>query len=150
MSVLPDAKQSCSAYLQGSSKLAGLFLRRQTTFGASPHGRQDLAARPEVHRGRFSTVLLDLELDLLTFVERAQSGALDGGDMHEDIPASICGLNETIALLRVEPLHRAARHCRILQVSDQGLIVLRRRQANTGLWTRRQGCRGWDAARLRN
>jgi hypothetical protein len=41
--------------------------------------------------------------------------------VHEDIPASICGLNETIALLRVEPLHRAARHCRILQVSDARL-----------------------------
>ena len=97
------------------------ILRRQTTFGASPHGRQDLAARPEVHRGRFSTVLLDLELDLLTFVERAQSGALDGGDVHEDIPASICGLNETIALLRVEPLHRSARHCRILRSQRSGI-----------------------------
>jgi len=86
-----------------------------------PHGRQDLAARPEVHRGRFPAVVLDLELDLLTFIERAQSSALDGGDVHEDIPASICGLNETIALLRVEPLHRAARHCRILQVSDARL-----------------------------
>jgi hypothetical protein len=52
--------------------------------------------------------------------------------VYEDIPASTCGLNETIALLRVEPLHSAARHCRILQVSDQGLIAPRRRQANTG------------------
>jgi hypothetical protein len=34
-----------------------------------PHGRQDLAARPEVHRGRFPAVVLDLELDLLTFIE---------------------------------------------------------------------------------
>jgi hypothetical protein len=58
---------------------------------ASPHGRQDLAARPEVHRGRFPAVLLDLELDLLTFIERAQSGALDGGDVHEDftVPRAI-------------------------------------------------------------
>jgi len=32
--------------------------------------------------------------------------------------------------LRVEPLHRSARHCRILQVSDQELIAPRRRQAN--------------------
>ena len=45
-------------------------------------------------------------------------------------PASTCGLNETITLLRVEPLHRAARHRRILQVSDQGLIAPRRREAN--------------------
>jgi hypothetical protein len=51
------------------------------------------------------------------------SGALDGGDVHEDIPASTCGLNETIALLRIEPLHRDARHCRILQVSDLQLIA---------------------------
>ena len=60
-----------------------------------PHSRQDLAARPEVHRGRFPAVLLDLELDLLTFIERAQPRALDGGDVHEDIPASTCRLNET-------------------------------------------------------
>jgi hypothetical protein len=69
---------------------------------------------PEVHCGRFPAVFLDLELDLLTFIERSWSGALDGGDVHEDIPASTTyGLNETIALLRVEPLHRTARHCRI-------------------------------------
>jgi hypothetical protein len=36
--------------------------------------------------------------------------------------------------LRVEPLHRSARHFRILQVSDQELIAFRRRQANTGVW----------------
>jgi hypothetical protein len=30
--------------------------------------------------------------------------------VHKDVPASICGLNETVALLRVEPLHRTARH----------------------------------------
>jgi hypothetical protein len=79
--------------------------------GAGARRVDDLAC-PEVHRGRFPAVFLDLELDLLTFIERAQSGALDGGDMHKDIPASTCGLNETIALLRVEPLHRSARHCR--------------------------------------
>ena len=107
------------------------FLRRHTTFGAHPlMAGGTLAARPEVHRGRFPAVLLDLELDLLTFIERAQSGALDGRDVHENVPASTCGLNETITLLRVEPLHRAARHRRILQVSDQGLIAPRRREAS--------------------
>jgi hypothetical protein len=100
-----------------------------------PGARRVDLPRPEVHRGRFPAVLLDLELDLLTFIERAQSGALDGGDVHEDVPASTCGLNETIALLRVEPLHRSVRHFRILQVSDQEFIAFRRRQANTGLWT---------------
>ena len=33
--------------------------------------RVDRLACPEVHRGRFPAVLLDLELDLLTFIERA-------------------------------------------------------------------------------
>ena len=62
----------------------------------------DRLRHSEVHGGRFPAVVLDLELNLLTFIERAQSGALDGGDVHEDIPASTtCGLNETIALLRV-------------------------------------------------
>jgi hypothetical protein len=32
----------------------------------------DHLACPEVHRGRFPAVLLDLELDLLIFIERAQ------------------------------------------------------------------------------
>jgi hypothetical protein len=53
--------------------------------------------------------------------------------VHEDIPASTCGLNETIALLRVEPLHRSARHVEFSEVSDQGLIALARARSSYDL-----------------
>src|SRR5215813_1646000 len=66
----------------------------------------------EVHRRCFPAVLFDLILDVLPFVERAQSCALDCGDMDEHVLAATLRLNESIALGRIEPLHRAARHCR--------------------------------------
>ena len=67
----------------------------------------------EVHRRCFSAVLFDLILDLLPFIERAQSGSLNSGDMNKHIPAAATlRLNESIALSRIEPLHGAARHCR--------------------------------------
>jgi hypothetical protein len=56
----------------------------------------------------FSRGSLDLIFDLLPFVERAQSGALDSGDMNKYVPAATAlRLNETIALGWIEPLHRA-------------------------------------------
>jgi len=82
-----------------------------------PHGRQDLAARPQVYRGCFPAVVLDLKLNVLTFIERAQAGSLDSRDVHEDISAAACRLNKAIAFLRVEPLHRAGRHCRISELT---------------------------------
>src|SRR5262249_54787005 len=57
-------------------------------------------------------LLLHLILDVLPFVERAQACALDCGDVHEHDLAARLRLNESIALIRIEPLHRAARHCR--------------------------------------
>ncbi len=52
----------------------------------------------------------DLEGDLLAFLQRAQSSALDGRDMDEDVLAAVVGLNETVALLLVEPLHSTRIH----------------------------------------
>src|SRR5262249_34192498 len=66
----------------------------------------------EIHGRCFSAVLLDLILDVLPFVERVQSSALDCGDVDEDVLAATLRLNKSIALGRIEPLHRAARHCR--------------------------------------
>src|SRR5262249_24645472 len=66
----------------------------------------------KVHCRCFPAVLLDLILDVLPFVERAQSRALDCGDVDEHVLAATLQLNESIALIRIEPLHRAARHCR--------------------------------------
>src|SRR5262249_56939742 len=46
----------------------------------------------------------------LTLVERGQPGTLDRGDMDEYISAAALGLNESIALRRVEPFHGASSH----------------------------------------
>src|SRR5262249_10898276 len=89
-----------------------IALRRRTKISQYAHpglmGSLDL----KIHRRRFPAVLLDLILDVLPFVERTQSCALDCGDVDEHVLAATLRLNESIALIRIEPLHRAARHCR--------------------------------------
>jgi hypothetical protein len=59
----------------------------------------------EILRRLLTAVADHFIIDRLTLVERAQAGALDRGDMHEYISAPVLGLNEPIALRRVEPLH---------------------------------------------
>jgi uncharacterized heparinase superfamily protein len=97
------------------ARLMTAFAVRQTIIGLAR--RADRLPRPEIHCGRFPAVVLDLELDLLTFIERAQSSALDSRDVHEYISAAACRLNKAVAFLRVEPLHRAGRHCRISELT---------------------------------
>src|ERR1700741_588683 len=48
-------------------------------------------------------VAFEFEGDLLAFVQRAQAGALHGGDVHEHVRAALVRLNEAEALLAVEP-----------------------------------------------
>jgi len=55
-------------------------------------------------------VALQLEAELLAFVERGHASALDGGDVDEDVGAAVVKLNEAEALLAVEPLHGADLH----------------------------------------
>src|SRR5271170_4536549 len=66
----------------------------------------------EVYRRCFTAVVLNLELDLLAFIERIESGALNGRDVHEYILAANCWRNEPISLFAIEPFYRAARHRR--------------------------------------
>jgi hypothetical protein len=57
----------------------------------------------------FSAVFFDLILDLLPFIERAQPGTLNSGDVNKHVPAATAlRLNESIAFGRIEPLHSAA------------------------------------------
>src|SRR6266498_5576845 len=107
---------------------SAILVRIQPLFGlsapvASPLESEKPTASPqrspetrsldlEIHRRCFSAVLFDLILDLLPFIERAQSSALDCGDVDEHVFAARLRLNKSIALSRIEPLHRAARHCR--------------------------------------
>src|SRR5262245_49304650 len=64
----------------------------------------------EIHRRCFPAVLFDLILDLLPFIEHAQSSALDRGDVDEHVFAASLRLDKSIALGWIEPLHGAARH----------------------------------------
>src|SRR5215467_8732727 len=77
----------------------------------------------EIHRGCFPAVLFDLILDLLPFIERAQSSALNRGDMDEHVFAASLRLDKSIALGRIEPLHGAARHFD-LPVTIRGDVIL--------------------------
>src|SRR5262249_10194148 len=51
-----------------------------------------------------------LELDLLAFVQRAETGALDGADMDEGVLAAVIRLNESEAFGGVEPLNGTCSH----------------------------------------
>src|SRR5215813_2770907 len=62
----------------------------------------------EIHRGCFPVVLFDLILEVLPFIERGQSSALDRGDVDEYIFAACLRLDKSVALRRIEPLHGAA------------------------------------------
>jgi len=48
--------------------------------------------------------------DLLSLVEAAHPGALDGADMDENVLAAVIRLDEAKALLVVEPLYGSLRH----------------------------------------
>src|SRR5215467_5213366 len=52
----------------------------------------------------------DLEGDFLAFLELVEAGALDRADVDEDVLAAVLRLDESVALLRVEPLHGSFGH----------------------------------------
>src|ERR1051326_5126866 len=56
----------------------------------------------------------DLVSDLLSLVEGVHAGAFDRADVHEYVLAAIIGLDESEALLAVEPFHSALRHMTLL------------------------------------
>src|SRR5499427_10695396 len=64
----------------------------------------------EILRRLLAAVADHFIFDRLTLVESGQAGALDRGDMDEYILATALGLNESVALRRVEPLHGAGSH----------------------------------------
>src|ERR1700719_1302384 len=47
---------------------------------------------------------------LYTLIECAEPSFFGRGDVHEHVLAAVIGLNESIALCRVEPLHRSGCH----------------------------------------
>src|SRR5215467_2665411 len=68
------------------------------------------SAHFEIFRRLLAAVADQLVFDHLTFVERAQTRALDRGDMDEYVFAAVLRLNEAITLRRVEPFHCAGSH----------------------------------------
>src|SRR4029077_16895326 len=52
--------------------------------------------------------------DLLSLVEVAHPSAFDRADVHEDIFTAVIRLDESEALLAVEPLHGSLRHITLL------------------------------------
>src|SRR5262249_6999635 len=64
----------------------------------------------EIVRRLLAAIADNFKFDHLPLVERAQAGALDGGDMDEDIFAATLGLNESVALRRIEPLDGTSSH----------------------------------------
>src|SRR6516164_3560261 len=85
----------------------------------------------EIHRGCFPVVLFDLIIEVLPFIERAQSSALDRGDVDEYVFAAGLRLDESVALRRIEPLHGAARHFD-LPSDDPGCCYFDRRLGRQG------------------
>src|SRR5260370_29760867 len=52
----------------------------------------------------------NLERDLLSLVEPVHASAFDRADVHEHILAAVIRLDESVALLAVEPLHGSLHH----------------------------------------
>ncbi|OAI28069.1 hypothetical protein A1351_12335 [Methylosinus sp. R-45379] len=57
-----------------------------------------------------AAVLGEFVAHLLAFAQIAQTGALDGANMNENIRAAFIGLDEAEALLTIEPFHRSGSH----------------------------------------
>src|SRR5713226_6950883 len=65
---------------------------------------------PQILRRSLPLVGHFLITHLCTLIECAEPSFFDRGDVHEHILAAVIGLNESLALCCVEPLHRASRH----------------------------------------
>src|SRR6516225_223764 len=57
--------------------------------------------------------LSDVELDLLSFLQAAVAASADRAEVHEHVLPALDG-DEAVALIAVEPLHSALRHCDLL------------------------------------
>src|SRR5262249_22510021 len=87
------------------------------------HGRDVASDQPrstdfKVVRRLLAAIADNLIFDRLTLVERTKAGTLDSGDMDEHVSAAILGLNESIALGRVEPFDSASSHHRLLECTN--------------------------------
>src|SRR6201999_4367369 len=86
--------------------------RRDSVFGSEAHRLQPSLHGFQVLSSRFAGLAVrhDFEGHALTFPQLAEAGALDGAEMDKHVLTAILGLDESIALLRVEPLHGTVVH----------------------------------------
>jgi hypothetical protein len=72
--------------------------------------------RLQIFSGRLAGLAVhhDFEGNALAFSQLTKTGALDGADMDKHVLATALGLNESITLLRVEPLHGTVVHGSLL------------------------------------
>src|SRR4051794_16075625 len=100
------------------SRRVGMWGRRRRDAPA-PHpygcgaGRSG-SERADVRGLRALLALGNLELDPLVLVQAAVPRGLDRGEVGEDVRAAVVRGDEAEALVRVEPLHNAGNHVRLL------------------------------------
>src|SRR6266566_7918322 len=93
-----------------SDRAAAVFVRGRDVVG-DPSRSTDLDVL-----GRLLTKISDdLIFDSLTLIERTKAGTFDSRDMDEHVSAAVLGLNESIALRRVEPFDSAGSHHGLLE-----------------------------------
>src|SRR4051812_40845800 len=64
----------------------------------------------EILRGGLAAIAHEFVLNPLAFIERAQSGAFHGRNVHENVLSAVRRLNKAVAFGRVEPFHVSASH----------------------------------------
>src|SRR5512133_3057160 len=85
----------------------------QSALASAPVPADASAGDPDVFRLGSLLALGDVELDLLPFLQAAVAAAGDRAEVHEHVRASL-HRDEAVALIAVEPLHRALRHLDLL------------------------------------
>jgi hypothetical protein len=80
----------------------------KSLFALSP--RKLILSDSQIFGGRLATVAHFFVAHLSTLIETTQSRFFDCRDVHEDILATVVGLNEPISLRWVKPLHSTCRH----------------------------------------
>jgi hypothetical protein len=73
----------------------------------------------ELLLGQAEAIAGNLILDALALIERTKARLFHGGDMDEQVFARSLGLNESLALRRVEPFDRASRHHRLFACNQR-------------------------------
>jgi len=75
----------------------------------------------QIYCGGLPAVVLYLKFNVLAFIERIEAGLLYCRNMDKHVPttAATCGLDEAIALLRIEPFHCACGHCSLPEIARE-------------------------------